>query len=284
MEMTSDEKRTMEWHSRRIADIKSWRNGLAFHFFEKDHVKWKEFHDYVVEEILKSKFNLTPHRGLAHGENFSDTTHTMSYKGLKKKLEKFNFKNLESLDFTVMLPNTKDVSDFIAECFLYAKEVPDNNRSKLCFLIDDELQSFDLDFWVKVGTKFYELTKAPYGYYFKYPFNCNPTLYPFGDDNISTEIEEYRRNRKWERFRFANGLNEYIRDIYRLNFLNEHHLSLMVDDKINLKQWIKSGNEDERGTLKQINDDFYYWHVEEKNIAKIRQDLSKSGFIVCVFD
>jgi len=284
MEMTSDEKRTMEWHSRRIADIKSWRNGLAFHFFEKDHVKWKEFHDYVVEEILKSKFNLTPHRGLAHGENFSDTTHTMSYKGLKKKLEKFNFENLESLSLIVMLPDTESVNDFISDSCIYAKKLDDIKNAKLCFLIDDELQSFDLNFWVKIATKFQEFTKAPYGYYFKYPFNCNPTLYPSGRDNISTEIEEYRRNIKWNRFSFKNGINNYIRDIYKLNFLSEHHLSLMVNDKINLKQWIKSGNLDERGTLKQINEDFYYWYVEEKYIAKIRQDLSKSGFIVCVFD
>jgi hypothetical protein len=295
----------VEWHKRQ--EFTSWQHGIALHFFEHEGIQWRVWHEYII--ALWQQFGLTPHRAGLGGKSYGYSTYTMSYKGAKKKIESFNYQEVSRYNLIVLKPEfikAKDCSEFISDAAIrsgweigYTKSDKYDHPSKAtaCFLIDEQIKPFEMQWFLELAKHLQKYTKAKYGYYFRWPLEGAPDVYSGGSDYASTDVESYLRNGKWNSFLsdisygpVYGGLPytleekalRHIRDIYKLNFISDCHLALPIDAAgTTLRQWIEQGS-GTRGELIELNPGFYCWHIaSEERALWLRNQLAPSGIIIC---
>ena len=269
------------------------QNAIGMHIF--DQVNWKDWFYYIEE--LWANYNLTAHTANVNGLHYGDSTHSKTYKGIKKKVEKFNFEGIASMNIGILNSDgleTKNVDQVIANTYVSSDQEPFENT--ISFTIDKDVLPFDLEKYLDIAGKFHDYTGAKYGYFFSWPMNGAPGIYVMGSDNASITQKEIDRTQKWDKacdpLRHGGKgetLINYIRDIYRINFLSREHLNLKIDSNgTTLEQWIRAGGKSffrglpKRGILDELRPGFYYWYIEnESYIPKIRKELTPSGIIIC---
>jgi hypothetical protein len=276
----------------------------ALHFFNHEDVDFKSIY-YYFDELWKS-LGLTPNAMLPNGHNYGPwSTHFKTYKGMTKKLLKFDFEGLGSLSAVVVLDEylkpRMDVgqakSDYNIKA-AYDGEF-DFMSTELAFMIREDFMEFTNEKGIEIMKKMQEFTNARYGYIARRPENGNPCLYHRGRDDISLSMEHHFRSVKWNNFlgnwnsqgMHVTGLNESrtarkLREIYHLNFISRSHLNVMVNDEQNLEQWIREKLQYEdpgngyRGTLEELNPGFYCWKVPHDAIKFVYELLLYTGLIV----
>lgn len=72
------------------------------------------------------------------------------------------------------------------------------------------------------------------------------------------------------------NLNVNIRDVFELNLISEGHLNRLIDG-IRLQDWIEKNR---AGTLRQVNDITWRWHVPVDRIEEVRLPLIAAGITV----
>ena len=285
-------KDTIEWNEFYINRSEYWHHGIGFHYFEKEGILWKEWHQYIIEELLEP-LDLVPHRAIAQGENFGYSTRNMTYKGLKRKLEKCDYQGLTCTSFLTLAPeaikplNCEKTYVHTGIYFgLVANSIPDYSHSN--FLIAEHKKEFDLDYFIKIAAKLQECCGATYGYYFRYPIDASPVSFITGWDRFSTTESELKRVKKWGDIRIARpeGFTDQIRDVFKMNFLSRNQLDFRLESlDMTLEDWIKQGGEEDRGTLRPVNDMLQCWYVEEeKTQESISRYLGQFGIVVCSYD
>lgn len=130
------------------------------------------------------------------------------------------------------------------------------------------------------------LNHIEYGYSFDMGMEKGPAFYADGgtlngDKYFArAQLEEIA---KWshaigESQKLGFPVSDLLRDIYPLNFLNPHHLSMQVKDQ-SLKDWIES--DPKRGSLKPlIEGKLWTWTVPEHRIQPIRKVLGPERLLI----
>ena len=206
----------------------------------------------------------------------------LTFKGGLKKLQKYNFDSLESLDFTAM-PNKDDyTTNFIIHTYLYPNW--ENSRaSKVVMCYDEKLEPFNQHLFAKMANKLHKFTNAKYGYFYRRHLWNRASMYPTGNCSLYVDEEDERLCRLWTK-KYVYSDTAYrtgnLRDIYKLNFLSQEHLDWQINNYQTLHQWINSNPN--HGILTELSSGFWSWYTPESQIPNIRTALIPSGIILCV--
>ena len=256
-----------------------WCSCIALHDFKHEDIKWQEWFDYTL--AIFTRHNLEPTRLGVNGSHYGKSSKSLTFKGGKKKLEKYNFEGITSLSLTAMPSKDDYTSNFIIDATLFPRlDRPKKSFVSIC--IDDKLEPFERTKIEQMAKELQQFTQAKYGYYFYRHLKYDPSIYPMGGNN-TINPEDYLLCDIWGRTIFHNKESIYrtghLRDIYRLNFLSREHLAWPVKDQQNLAQWIKA--EPAHGELKELSPGFWSWYVEEERRPTIRKALEDSGILIC---
>lgn len=309
--LTHFEKEDLDWNQFYVSRNRYWHHGVALHFFHHKGIKWQQWHEYAYN--LCTQLGYMPNSGNANGGPFGESTYSMTYKGLARKLLKFNYQDLTTCHFSVLEPGTEDVSkSLIDTCMSFGIYDPnalqDVVRSECYFFLEESIKPFELGWVNELAANLQLYSGALYGYYFRHPEACTTETYISGRDKQSTTIEELRRQKKWEQkeretnrpfyavkeeertdeFKLEwlekTSLINYMRDIYKVNFLSERYLQKAINSQgMTLEEWIKAGTAQSRGSLTELRPGFYSWYIESDDLViQIRKELAPSGLVVCV--
>lgn len=290
-------------------------NMLIFHDFDIKKVKWKEL--FYWYENFCNKLNITPTRLNVHGVdgkpyNYSRDRKTLTYKGGKKKLEKYDFDSkMYSLFVSCMYHEKSYTSDFKSALSIFSSSDERSKHREVKLFFEESLYPFSLEKYQGLASILNEFTGAKYGYYHQLKLGMSPESYATGSHQCAVEDDkdEQRKLVKWNKVytmardteftmsvrkvgkKFIEEMHEIedksykyklgdLRQIYKLNFLTQEHLSRELSSGVTLEQWIKSSKN--HGELKELKSGFWSWEVSEQFIACITKALSSSGIILCL--
>lgn len=294
-------------------------NMLIFHDFDIKKVKWKEIF-YWYEDFC-NKLNITPTRASVLGidgrpYNYYRDKKTITYKGVKRKLEKYNFNNaIYELYITCMYHEKSSTSDFMSLLAVHSDENLQfdygykNTYVELFF--EESLYPVNVEKYQELAVMLHEFTGAGYGYYHQVKLGMHPQLYSRGSSQCAPEDDgdEQKKLKRWfedyisrnspevthkvhkvgnkfvpeltytENKNYKYKLGD-LRQVYKLNFLSKEHLVREVSNGLTLEQWIKLSKD--HGELKELKPGFWSWAVPEERIAKVTEALAPSGIILCL--
>lgn len=161
------------------------------------------------------------------------------------------------------------------------------NRS-LIFVADLNATSLTDDVLCEMALNVQALSCFSYGYAFLMPMEKSPPTYErgllFGPSSKRGPQTQENEISKWGSARRGCGdylddeISHYLRDIYPLNFLNPHHLTMQIKGQ-SLKDWIEAAPK--RGTLKPlIEGKLWAWTVPENRIQAIRKVLGPERLLI----
>jgi hypothetical protein len=221
----------------------------------------------------------------AEGKPYGYSGHYLTYKGGKKKLEKYNFTELEEITLVALHDKNDYDSNFIIYTFL-SIDLEHYKKSLMNICIDDKIISLDQEKIENLVGSLQALSKAKYGYYYYRHLKNDPISYSTGMGATRHRCIDQEDERLCEKWNDASRMNRgsyvtgNLRDIYKLNFLSSEHLNWQISNNQTLHQWINS--DPSYGKLTELNPGFWSWYVEEGLIARVRQALLPSGMIICV--
>lgn len=262
-------------------------NCIALHDFKLEGIKWKEWFDYCLEFF--TKHSLEPMRLAVGGIHYGYSVKTMTFKGGRKKLGKFNFEGIHRLGFMVMEDKNDYTTNFIIDVCIFP-DLDNPYESKLKFCIDEKLEPFNQTHFENIAFNLYDFTKAKLGYYYNRSLKNEPDSFVGGGNIHFVNEEEKRRCRLWKNAIVYDETYKTgdLRDIFGLNFLSREHLIRDVGSTdqhetgapITLEAWINSNPA--HGKLNQLREDFWSWYVPDEHIESVRNALIPSGIILCV--
>jgi len=262
-------------------DDDRWCNCIALHDFQNESVKWQEWFEFALS--FYAKHGLEPTRLAVNGTRYGNSVKSLTFKGGLKKLQKYNFKDIEDLIFMAM-PNKDDyTTNFIINSSL-SSDKKNSNTSEVVMCFDEKLEAFNYEIFAGIANNLHKFTNAKYGYYYHRHLKNSPDIYstggnsPFVDENDKEKCFTWTKKYIYNTNKFYRTGN--LRDIYKLNFLSLEHLDWQINDQQTLRQWINSSPN--HGTLNELSTGFWSWYVEESQIPNVRKSLIPSGIILCV--
>lgn len=165
--------------------------------------------------------------------------------------------------------------DWIVQCSA------DESERTVSFFYDSELScDFKGDLMTLVSNAI-SFTRFQYGYGFQKQYSKGPDMYIYG---VSTGLEfgskateEADRIARWMYLKTDERVSR-LRDVYPLNVLTNRHLDMQMKHE-SLKNWITKKKK--RGTLEQLNEMLWVWHVDDRHISKVADVLAKHGLLSC---
>lgn len=252
-------------------------NGIVLHDFDVNQVDVKGLFEFM--ERWFTDHGYPPNRASGTAQGLINSTKTKTFKHIKDSLEKNAFINVK--DFSLMnVPNGgADGFDYI---FL-----GDFDKDRISCMFDENQHSFNPAHIIQLISELIEYVNPRYGYAYQRDFSLAPYCYNMGMiAGLPTgEGFEYKRWQiaEWSRRYGSNNKNKYetgqFRDIYPYNIICEKHLDLVVEGK-KLAAWIAS--DPLHGTLTQLNENLWIWHVSEENIPMVREVLRPTGQVICI--
>ncbi len=256
---------------------------LFLHYFHIENIQWKEQLQYV--EDLWHSIHLTPHMAGVRGDHYGWSTYAQSYKGMKRKAEKFNYEKIGRFYASVLLPEaakdkevSKFISDFSTSLGCWGSLEAKLYKASTSFIIDKDKLAFSTEQYIDIAKKFQQYTGAKYGYYKRIPFTERPSSYYAFNSFSEDQLEEHKMY-IWKNIGCQEKTMPLLRDVYELNFISSEYLKLPVSGS-NLGSWIEKQPET-RGSLQKIGQDFYVWIVKAQDIPTIYKELCAADIIVC---
>lgn len=158
----------------------------------------------------------------------------------------------------------------------------------LCIFVDTSLTKDILGNMRSLASVLLQDAPSHYGFATTIPFYYGPyfwvngTLFESEEGSLSGREEE--RLSKWNHARIearklGQALGEnYLRDVFELNFLTRVHLDLRVGDGT-LSQWIEQSSE--RGKISEMTENLFCWEVPASGLAKAHAVLGRTLHLVC---
>ena len=249
-------------------------NGIVFHDFDVNQVDVKGLFYFIEQWFIERGYS--PNRAEYQAEELPEIKSTKTFKHAKRSLERINFCNIENYFLMHTLADGSDGTDFI----FYAGV---NTREKcLEFMFDNNEYKFTQEHVNELMRGLLHFVKPRYGYVYQKDFSLGPVYYNVGMiyGNKHTDTEETLIN-KW--FYYYGVDQKYqtgqYRDIYPYNIICEKHLEQEVEGK-KLADWISG--DPRYGTLTQLKENLWIWHVFEENISIVREALRPTGQVICI--
>jgi len=256
-------------------------NCLVFYDLQSKSVNLESWYNRVIEWLLEN--NQTPKRMGLSGENVRKSDQTKTFKHYDKILKEVNFKNINDIWIGATLPDI-DIGDDDDSLFTVSLDL-DSPRTFLVLRFDDSILGFDQPYIEKFGQEMAAYFDARYGIAYQRDFTKGPGWYAYGMigslGGVHIPDEEGDKIAKW--FHIYGKEKRYklgdLRDVYPINFLSPPHLERDVYGQP-LKNWILSSPD--HGSLKQLNETLWSWHIEEEKISSVREDLRNTGILLCI--
>ncbi|MDX1917443.1 MAG: hypothetical protein SFT68_05630 [Rickettsiaceae bacterium] len=263
-------------------------NMLILHDFAHEDVKWREAF-YWFESICK-ELNIEPTRSGINGiegKNYGNSVKSLTYKGGKNKLEKYNFEEIEDYDVYCMYDKKSDTCDIKSYFGIRFRESFGFMKSYISVMFEESLYPYNIENYKDLAKKLQSFTKAKYGYVHTIKLGLVPELYATGSHKLSIDGSfnwGSENSPLWYK-KYNNKEGGYkigdLREVYKLNFLSKEHLEREVETGLNLKYWIEQDSS--RGSLSEVSEGFWSWSVPESRLIELNQYLMSKN-IVIAFD
>lgn len=246
------------------------------------------------KQVLEALLKWSRERGLADptwmqmdasGVNGRNLTFKTAY---KKLAELERSQDIKELWLSCALPGVDD--RFVGWSWA-ASLSPKTLDKSISVFFDVALDAVDISVAKDLATVLMQEAEIHYGFITVIPFYYGPyfwvsgMLYESGDGTMA--MKEQERLSKWAHARVeASKLNmtlgqNYLRDVYEVNFLTDTHLSLPVKNGT-LREWIEASKA--RGVILQLKTGLYCWTVSDKGLSEARAVLGNSLHLVCYGD
>ena len=118
-------------------------NMLILHDFAYEDVKWREAF-YWFENLCK-ELNIEPTKSSINGidaKNYGQSVKVMSYRGGRKKLEEYNFEQIETLSVICMDDKQSYASDIKADFSIRFEQLSGSTKSYSSTMFEESLSPY----------------------------------------------------------------------------------------------------------------------------------------------
>lgn len=198
-----------------------------------------------------------------------------------KLLERRGYDKVRRIDLFSTIPDYKQI---VFGWRMYASMQVAPQQAVVCF--SNNIVSFNVDLLQSLGSELLGCCNCCYGYCYQRDFRLGPDLYASGMTSglgyANSEMREADAIAKWfhelhEERRFLKG---FLRDIYSLNLLSQHHLNMKVIGGEVLADWISRAPI--RGKLTLATSDLWWWTLCSTELTQVRALLETSGILLGV--
>ncbi len=134
-------------------------NTIALHDFKIEDINVKDWFSFTEEFFLKN--GLEPNKIAITGDKTVRSTKNIKYKTGKKRLEKFNFKNVGSIWIAALFPDefvNIEMDDFFLCSYFSLENEYSKGSINLCF--DDDIIPWNNNLIKELTSKLYHFSKT----------------------------------------------------------------------------------------------------------------------------
>jgi hypothetical protein len=231
---------------------------------------------------ILQKFGLEPTKLDIAGENAGKNGKTLTFKSGWALLEKYNFKGFESIAIIAYPSYTQDIYLAHVGCNFKFSSDP-----YFDFSIDEALiGGWNQEIINDIYTQYSQILKPKYGFCTSLSWQKGPSFYVAGITYSLLGAEEVWSGEEAKEIRYwgINYHNFYktgdFRDIYEINYIGPEHLSMNISESRRLSDII--GKDPGWGSIKQLAEGVYSWHLTTEEAHILRQKLAPTGRILAL--
>jgi hypothetical protein len=254
-----------------------------------DFTQQADCKQWVTKTIkLFEKYGLTPTKLGDTGANASKGRKMLTFKRGIKRLEQYSYKGFDEISLVASPPYDEgdyDIDLGNASCSF------DKTSHELAYILLDEnlVGGISEETANKIYLEYYSLFKPKYSFCTTLEWWKGPDWYmrgyhyfvrgftPDWPKGSMGEIDNWRAQYNGFIGKYTTG---DFRDIYEINYIGPEHLNIGIGDGRQLRDVI--GKEPGWGSIKQLAEGVYSWHLTTEEAQVLRQKLAPTGRILAL--
>jgi hypothetical protein len=238
---------------------------VVLYSFRYDRKLTQDLFDFIIEYFKENYSVQFKYLGF-YDEKYDDKYGKYDTNYPKIKKAKWD----ELVNISLDVENLRDKKRSICVEFNITRPV------HLTVVLNEEI-SFDFKSFVE---RVYPFFKAEYGFNYDSYDNYWATAYAIGDREHGKEVHNIKRLSKEHFEQWLSKCEKisegFLRDIYEENVLSTAQLNHSINGR-SLKEFIVSEN---MGELSMINNDVFFWKLNDDQLKKCREILYKTDLLI----
>jgi hypothetical protein len=259
---------------------KEWCFGM--YDFSSGNIDIQKFLTLTLQ--IFHQYGLIPTKIDLSGENASKGSKTITFKAGLKRLEKYAYKGFDGM-WMAANPHSNDGHDSV---YLAVVNIDFIGTNRFAFSIDEGLINGEQEELDRIYLHYYDLLRPKYSFCTAIEFQKGPSWYIFGveygmsgKNTPKWSNEEGQQIANWDiQYSASDYKTGDFRDIYEFNYVGPEHLNLDIGNEQQLRDVI--GKEPGWGSIKQLAEGVYSWHLTTEEAQVLRQKLAPTGRILAL--